>query len=259
MIDSHCHIGHIKGKQKDLVERALKNGITQFVNVSCQLSEVPTSLELSQKYDFIWSTIGIHPTLLSDNMEDDLKKVEEIAKREEKIVAIGEIGLDYYHDKFPHEIQREFFRKQLEISKILEIPAIIHCRSSKDPGENGAVFKDAFEDLESENISNAVMHCFSGNMDEAKRILDLGLIISFAGIITYKKNQKLQEVVKYVPLERILLETDSPYLTVEEKKGQAGEPADLKRIAEKIAEIKGTSFEKVAEITHKNTKRFFGI
>ncbi len=258
LIDTHCHISHLNKGQKAVIDRALKAGVTKFVNVTCKLEELHTSLDLAKQYDFIWSTAGIHPTMLTDNMERDLAIVRELAKSEEKVVAVGEIGLDYYHDKFPHDQQEAFFVAQLNIARELGLPAIIHLRSSKNPGGNEEVFVDALQILEREDFSNGVAHCFSGNMIEAEKLLDLGLMISFTGIITYQNNEELRKVVNMVPLDRMMLETDSPYLTIESRKGQ-GEPAYVKDIADKVAEIKGVPYEEVARITTANAEQFFGI
>lgn len=259
LIDTHCHISHLKRGQKAVIDRALKAGIKKFLNVACSIPECEPHLKLAKQYDFIWSTAGIHPTTLTDNMEKDLKWVRDFAASEDKVVAIGEIGLDYYHDRFPHDQQEAFFVAQLDIAKELGLPAIIHLRSSKNPGGNEAVFVDALRILERENFSNGVAHCFSGNMIEAEKLLDLGLMFSFTGIITYQNNEDLREVVKMVPLDRMMLETDSPYLTIESKQGQAGEPAYVKQIAQKVAKIKGVPFEEVARMTSENAERFFGI
>ena len=259
LIDTHCHISHLNKGQKAVIDCALKAGVTKFVNVTCQLEELHPSLDLAKEYDFIWSTAGIHPTMLTDNMEGDLNTVRELAGREEKVVAIGEIGLDYYHDKFPHDKQEAFFVAQLDIARELGLPAIIHLRSSKNPGGNEKVFVDALRILEREDFSNGVAHCFSGNMIEAEKLLDLDLMISFTGIITYQNNEDLRKVVEMVPLDRMMLETDSPYLTIESKKGQPGEPAYVRQIAEKVAEIKGVPYEEVARMTTENAERFFGI
>jgi TatD DNase family protein len=260
LIDSHCHISHLpRQSQKAVIDRALKAGVKKFVNVACQLSELQPSLALANEFEFIWSTAGIHPTSLTENMEKDLAVIREFAAREKKVVAIGEIGLDYYHDRFPHDRQKAFFTEQLRIADELDLPAIIHIRSSKNPGGNETVFVDALRILEREDFSNGVMHCFSGNMTEAEKVLDLGLMISFTGIITYAANESLREVVKMVPLDRMMLETDSPYLTVESRKGQAGEPADIRLIAEAVAKIKGVPLEEVARMTTANAERFFRI
>jgi TatD DNase family protein len=259
LIDTHAHISHFeKAKQAGVVERAMKAGIHKFVNVACTLEELEPHLELAKQYDNIWSTAGLHPTSLPEDREASLAKIRQFAG-EDKVVAIGEIGLDYYHDKHPHDMQEDFLTAQLEIAREFNLPAIIHLRSSKNPGENEAVFLDAIRILEREHFSNAVAHCFSGNMIEAERILDMGLMISFTGIITYERNEALREVAKAIPLDRIMLETDSPYLTIESNKGNPGESKDILEIAKCIADVKGISVEEVAQMTTENAERFFGI
>jgi len=259
LIDTHSHISHFKkAEQKGVLERALKAGVKKFINVACNLKECGPHLEFAKEYDNVWSTVGIHPTTLTDNMEEDLAKVREFAQNEDKIVAIGEIGLDYYHDKHPHGMQEAFLVGQLAIARELGLPAIIHSRSSKHPGENEEVFVDLIRILEREKFSNGVIHCYSGNMIEAEKLLDLGLMISFTGIITYQNNEELREIVKMVPLDRMMLETDAPYLTIETKKGR-GEPAYVADIAQTVADVKGVPLEEVAKFTTANAERFFKI
>lgn len=260
LIDSHCHISHLPQQSRQAVlAHALRAEVKKFINVTCRIDELQTSLNLAEEHDFIWSTAGIHPTSLTENMEKDMAFVRDFALRNKKVVAIGEIGLDYYHDRFPHDRQETFFIAQLNIAKELGLPAVIHLRSGKNPGGNEEVFVDALRILERERFSNGVAHCFSGNMIEAEKLLDLGLMISFTGIITYPVNEVLREVIKMVPLDRMMLETDSPYLTVESRKGQKGEPADIRPIAETVARIKGVPLEEVARITTANAERFFRI
>jgi len=259
LIDTHSHISHFeKTKQQDVIDRAFEVGVKKFINVSCDLKEFETHLALAKKHDFIWSTAGMHPTSLPEDRENGLSEIRKYAA-EKKVVAIGEIGLDYYHDKHPHDMQEDFFIAQLDIAREFELPAIIHLRSSKNPGDNEAVFLDAIRILERERFNNGVTHCFSGNMIEAEKILDIGLMISFTGIITYKNNEELRRVVKMVPLDRMMLETDSPYLTIESKKGQPGEPANVLEIAKTVAEVKCIPLDEVAKITTANAERFFKI
>lgn len=258
LVDTHAHISHFKPyKQKGVLVRANQAGVTKLINVACSLQECQPHLELAKKHDHIWSTAGMHPTALPSDRNGSLAKIREFAK-DEKVVAIGEIGLDYYHDKFPHDVQEDFFVAQLDIAREFGLPAIIHARSSKHPGENEAVFEDLIQILDREDFSNGVIHCYSGNMIEAEKLLDMGLFISFTGIITYQNNEDLRKVVKMVPLDRMMLETDCPYLTIESKKGQ-GEPAYLVDIAKTVAEVKGVDVGEVARMTTENAERFFGI
>lgn len=259
LVDSHCQLQHFKGGPKAVIDRALKADVKKMVTIACHPGEFGAVQDLTGAYDCIWTTAGIHPTSLTEDIEKDLAAIRQFASNEKKVVAIGETGLDYYHDRHPHDRQEAFFKGQLEIARELGLPAIIHIRSSKNPGGNEAVFADAFRILESFDFSNAVMHCFSGNMIEAEKVLDLGLMISFTGIITYAANESLREVVKMIPLDRMMLETDAPYLTVEGRRGQAGEPADIKVIAETVAKIKGVPLEEVARITTANAENFFRL
>ncbi len=260
LIDTHAHISHFpKGEQGGVLERARKAGVKKLINVACDLDQIDPHLELAKADEFIWSSAGVHPTSLKDDLEGAMKKIYESAKNEKKVVAIGEIGLDYYHDKFPREQQDLWLARQLKIAKELSLPAIIHCRAGKYPGENGGAFVDLIDILEREKFYNAVIHCFSGNLAEAEKLLELGLMLSFTGIITYQRNEDLRGVVQAVPLDRIMLETDCPYLTIEGKRGQPGEPAFMQKIVETVAKVKGVEVEVAINQIQKNTESFFGI
>ena len=260
LIDTHAHISHFPPPdQKGVMERARAAGVKKLINVACDLDQIEPHLKLAKTDEDIWSTAGIHPTSLNEDLEGSMKMIYEAAENEPKIVAIGEIGLDYYHDKFPHEMQDLWLTRQLEIASQLRLPAIIHCRAGKNPGENERAFIDLIKILERENFSNAVIHCFSGNKIEAEKLLDLGLMLSFTGVITYRQNEELREVVKMTPLNHLMLETDSPYLSIEGKRGQSGEPAFMPEIARCVAEMKGLSEKLVIEQIERNTEEFFGI
>lgn len=260
MIDTHAHI-HVfdKKDRAGVVERARKAGVQKIVNVACSLPEMGDCLALADEHEFIWTTVGIHPTELTDNIERDLERVFEYAKKEKKIVAIGEIGLDYYHDKFPHEVQHAFLAGQLNIAEMLGKPAIIHCRAGKNPGENEAAFLDLIKILEKTGFKNGVAHCFSGNAIEAEKLLDLGLMLSFTGVITYPNNHELREIVKKTPLDRIMIETDCPFLAPHAHRGKKNEPAFVVEVAKTIADVKGVPFAEVDRMTSANAERFFGI
>ncbi len=260
LVDTHTHLSHFpKDKLGKVIERAKKANVQKFINVACKLSECEKFIELANQNDSVWAAVGIHPTELTDNMERDLVVIKKLAQESDKVVAIGEIGLDYYHDKFPHDLQKKFLIGQLDIASELGLPAIIHSRAGKNPGENESVFIDLIQILKEEEFSNGVMHCYSGNMTEAESILDLGLMFSFTGIITYEQNEELREVVKMLPLDRIMLETDCPYLSIEGKRDQPGEPAMVAEIAKKVAEVKEVPLEEVTRMTTENAERFFGI
>lgn len=260
LIDTHAHISHFPlSEQKGVKERARKAGVKKLINVACDLDQIVPHLNLAKTDENIWSSAGVHPTSLNHDLEEAMKMIYTYAKNESKIVAIGEIGLDYYHDIFPHDVQDTWLTRQLEIARELDLPAIIHCRAGKNPGENDAAFIDLIKILEREDFSNAVIHCFSGNLIEAEKLIDLGCILSFTGVLTYERNENLREVVKKIPLDRIMLETDSPYLTVEGKRGQTGEPAFMVDIAKCVAEVKDLSENIVMEQIQRNTEGFFRI
>jgi len=259
-IDTHCHLNFVpKPMQDKVIERALKANVRKLITIACNLEQVGECLPLTDQYDFIWTTAGIHPTDLTDNLERDLEQIYEYAKNEEKVVGIGEIGLDYYHDRFPHHDQIAFLTGQLNIANQLKKPAILHCRAGKFAGENSEVFPDMLRVLKATKTKNAVMHCFSGNYDEAMQFLDLGLMISFTGIITYERNEELRRIIKDMPLDRMMIETDSPFLPPKKYKGKKNEPAYVIEVAKTIAEVRGMDIDEVLEITTKNAEGFFGI
>lgn len=259
-IDTHCHIDLLPGDdQAQAILRAQTANVKKMITVACNLEQVGRCLPLTDEYDFIWTTAGIHPTDLTEHLEQDLEKVMTIAKNEEKVVAIGEIGLDYYHDRFPKEVQMAFLVGQLNIAKQLGLPTIIHSRSGKNAGDNSAVFPDMLKILNDTGVANAVMHCFSGNYEEAQEFLNRGLLLSFTGIITYKNNEELRRVIKNMPMDRMMIETDSPFLTPQKYRGQKNEPAYVTEVVKTIAEVRGMSVDEVLEATSANAERFFGI
>jgi TatD DNase family protein len=252
LIDTHCHLSHFKKEDlESVIKRAEKANVKKIITVACTLDEIGQCLPIADEYENIWATAGIHPTQLTESIEEQLERIYKYAKNEEKIVAIGEIGLDYYHDKAEHDLQAIYFIGQLNIAKQLDKPAIIHCRGGKHPGKNEQAFIDMIHILERERFNNGVVHCFSGNKVEAEKLLDLGVMISFTDIITHQQNEELRDVVKNIPLGRIMLETDSPYISKE--------PADVVDIAKAVAEIKRVKIEEVIQITTENAERFFGV
>lgn len=259
-IDTHCHISFIpKRDQKKVIERALKANVRKLITVACSLEQIGQCLPLADQYDFIWTTAGIHPTDLTDNVERDLERVYEYAKNEKKVVAIGEIGLDYYHDRFPRGDQIAFLVGQLNIARQLKKPAILHCRAGKFAGENATAFSDLAKVLRELKFSNVVMHCFSGSYDEAMQFLDLGTMLSFTGIITYERNEELRRIIKDMPLDRLMIETDTPFLPPKKHKGKQNEPAFIMEVVETIAKVRGMSADEILDVTTKNAERFFGI
>ena len=248
-IDTHCHIYYDKYDHdiNDVINRASNNNVNNIICVGVDLESSRKSLELAEQYQSVFATVGYHPheaKLTSENYLDEIKKISQ----KSKVVAIGEIGLDYYYEHSDKKIQIKVFREQLELAKELNMPTIIHNRESDD---------DLYHNIKESNINKGVIHCYSSDIKYANKLFELGLIVSFTGIITFSK--KLQEVVKEIPMDKIMIETDSPYLTPIPFRGKRNEPYMVKYVAEKIAEIKNISVEEVAEITTKTAKDFFSI
>lgn len=247
--DSHAHLDDERfDTDRDLVISSLKDeGIDFFVNVGADMEGSRKSIELSEKYDFVYAACGVHPHDADSMTEDDLKELEKMLSHK-KAVALGEIGLDYYYDNSERETQKKWFIRQLSLAKKLDIPVIVHCRDAT---------LDCLEILKNSGVTKGVMHCFSGSFESAKEVLSLGWYISFSGSVTFKNAKNLQKAAEIVPMDRLLIETDSPYLSPEPVRGKRNDPSRVKYVAEKIAEIKGISVEEVAKITMENTKRFF--
>ncbi len=248
-IDTHCHIYYDKYDHdiNDVINRASNNNVNNIICVGVDLESSRKSLELAEQYQSVFATVGYHPheaKLTSENYLDEIKKISQ----KSKVVAIGEIGLDYYYEHSDKKIQIKVFREQLELAKELNMPTIIHNRESDD---------DLYHNIKESNINKGVIHCYSSDIKYANKLFELGLIVSFTGIITFSK--KLQEVVKEIPMDKIMIETDSPYLTPIPFRGKRNEPYMVNYVAEKIAEIKNISVEEVAEITTKTAKDFFSI
>jgi TatD DNase family protein len=250
-IDTHCHLDFPEFNQdRDaVIRRAKAEGIDYIINIGSSLKGSKASLELSRKYDFIYATVGIHPHD-ADSVNKEIKSEIEGLAGKEKVVAIGEIGLDYYRNFSRAENQKPLFNFLLNLGKDLNLPLVIHCRLAED---------DTLKILKQNMPLNAVVHCFSGNEAFLKECLDLGLFISFTCNITYKKAQNLRDLVQVTPLERVFLETDAPYLSPEGFRGKRNEPMQVKILAEVIARIKQIGTEDVARVTTENAKRFFNI
>ena len=248
-IDSHCHINFPELNQKidEVVKNMASNKISHALCVSVTLDKINEILELTRKYSNIYASVGVHPDY-EDIQEPDIDTLFKYSK-DKKIVAIGETGLDYFRLKGDLSWQRDRFRTHIQAAIKSELPLIIHTRNAQD---------DTISIMKEEGASSAtgVMHCFTESYEMAKKAIDLGFYISFSGIITFKNAETLRETVKKIPIENILIETDSPYLAPVPNRGKLNEPANVMYVAEKIAELKGIAVEKVAEIT---TNNFFTL
>ena len=256
--DSHSHYNDEKFDEdrEEIIKDTYESGITKFVCAGYNIESSLFSLELSKKYDFIYSICGISPNDIPQSEEElwkDVAKITEIVKenKSKKLVAIGEIGLDYYWNKENKELQKEAFEKQIDLANELELPIVIHSRDAS---------VDTIGMIRNHKVNKAgIFHCCQPNQEMVRQALELGYYISFAGPITFKNSKNAPDVIKMVPLDRILIETDSPYLTPEPNRGKRNDCRNVKYVAQKIAELKNVPIEEIAKITYDNAKRIFEI
>jgi len=246
MIDSHAHIfGEYYSNIEQLVDNLKRNNICAVINCSTCYKDALEVIELSKKYsNFLYAAVGIHPENISDN---NIKKLEELIINN-KVVAIGEIGIDYYWDKSNKEKQKELFINQIDLAIKYNLPIIVHTRDS---------IQDCLDILKTKRVKG-VIHCFTGSYEMAKEFIKLGFKLGIGGVLTFK-NSKLHEVIEKIDLENIILETDSPYLTPEPNRGKQNNPSNVYYVAKKISEIKNISLDEVIKITSSNSRELFDI
>ncbi|KFZ42820.1 TatD family deoxyribonuclease [Anoxybacillus flavithermus] len=253
LFDTHAHLNATQFQEdvEQVIERARAEGVSHIVVVGFDRPTIDRAMELVEQYPFIYAAVGWHPVDAIHMTDEDLSMIERLAAHP-KVVALGEMGLDYYWDQSPREVQKEVFRKQIRLAKKVKLPIIIHNRDAT---------ADIVDILHEENAGEVggVMHCFSGSIEVARQCMDMNFYISFGGPVTFKNAKKPKEVAKEIPLDRLLIETDCPYLTPHPFRGKRNEPSYVKYVAEAIAELKGLSFEEVAQKTSDNAKRLFGI
>lgn len=251
LIDTHCHLDFPEfDADRDLViKRAKVEGIAYFINIGSTLESSIASCELASKYQEIYSTVGLHPHDADDFNTCAEEKLKDLAKNK-KVVAIGETGLDYYRNLSSQNNQKEAFNQQIKLAKDLNLPLVIHSRQAEI---------EVMQILKAAMPLRAVIHCFSGDENFLKQCLDCGFFISFTCNITYKKAQGLRDMVKLTPLDRLMLETDAPYLSPEGFRGKRNEPLQIKLLAEEVSKIKGVSFQEIADKTTQNAKNFFNL
>lgn len=251
-IDTHCHLAskEFQADLPDVLARAREAQITAMIVIGAGdgFEGNERAVLLADQHANLWATVGIHPHD-AEQSADGLKK---IALSSKKVVAIGEIGLDYHYDHAPREVQQERFAEQIALAKELNLPIAIHSREAWE--DTIAIIKEA-----GPLPKAGVFHCFGGNLAEAHQTLDLGFTISISGIVTFKKAANLLEVVQKIPLEKIVIETDAPFLAPVPYRGKRNEPAFVKLVGEKIAEVRGMNVEELSKIIAENTKRLFGI
>ena len=252
IIDTHAHYDHkqFNEDRNELLANLPSLGIEYVVNVGSDMKSTAASIKLAEKYPHIFASVGVHPHYASI-FEDvtNLDKLRDFAKSK-KVVAYGEIGLDFFHNYSPPDMQREWFKKQLNIACELEMPVIIHSRDAND---------EVFGIIESSPARNGVIHSFSGDAALAIKYVELGFFIGVGGVVTFKKADMLKEVCKQIPLSKILLETDCPYLAPHPNRGKRNDSTKLNLVSEEIAAIKGMSVQEIKLATTTNAKVLFGI
>ncbi len=249
--ETHAHYDDKKFDEdrNDILNSLKENNIEYVVNVGADMKSSYDSIKLSQQYDFMYASVGVHPHEARNMKEEDYKILEKWLQYD-KVVALGEIGLDYYYDFSPREVQREVFKKQLKICENITKPVIIHSRDAN---------QEVFDIIKESKVRKGVIHAFSGSLEMALEYIKLGFFIGVGGVLTFKNANKLVNVVENIPLEHILIETDSPYLSPVPVRGTRNNSQNLKYIVEKISEIKHIEKENVEKITLETAKMFFCI
>lgn len=252
LFDSHAHVDDEKfeADRQEVLERAFSGGLDGILNVGACMASSARAIALAEAHPKVYAAVGIHPHDAKAAKEADYQQLADWVQLD-KVVAIGEIGLDYYYDFSPREVQKEVFIRQLDVARQTGMPFIIHNRDSH--GDMMDILRREAKGL------TGVFHCFSGSLEMAKELLKMGLYISVAGPVTFKNAAKLPEVVAALPLERLLIETDCPYLTPQPYRGKRNEPAYVRYVAAKLAEIRGVSEAEIAAATRENVRRLFGV
>jgi len=250
MIDSHCHLTDERIDTKKTIENMKADGLTALVTIGYDMDTSRQCLEIAKNNQNVYASVGVHPLDVSGMTEKDLDVLNQMSQ-EDKVVAIGEIGLDYHYEDTDRQLQKYWLCRQLELIEQVKLPAVFHLRDA---------YEDMLEIITAKRhklVKGGVMHCFSGSVETAKKYLDMGFYISLSGTVTFKNAKKLVDVAKIVPDDRLLAETDCPYLAPEPHRGQLNIPAYVRHTIDKLAEIRQKDFEYIEEITQKNTKNLF--
>lgn len=256
LFDTHCHLDdeRFNEDREELIGNLRKDGVERLVTAGYSLEGSKRAVELSEKYDFIYATIGISPNDIpetTEELDEELKQIEEIFMNAKKVVAVGEIGLDYHWNTENKDIQKQAFIKQIELANKLNLPIQIHTRDA---------VMDTLEILKNYPVDKkGIFHCCPFNRELVKEGLKLGFYISFAGPTTFKNSKNASEIIRLVPDDKMLVETDSPYLSPEPYRGKRNDPRNVQYIIKKIAEVKEKSFEDIEKIVYENANRIFNI
>ena len=254
--DTHAHYDFKpfdKDRHELLGKTLLDGGVGYILNVGTDMQSTRASIKLANTYDHVYATAGFHPHYTKNMVDSDLQIFADFCAKFSKIVAIGEIGLDFFHNFSPKDVQIRRFEQQLELALQLKLPVVVHCREADDE-----VF-DILKKSRAGEIVGGVFHCYAGNVTRARQLVEQGFHIGVGGVVTYKKSDMLREVVATTPKDRIVIETDCPYLAPEPHRGSRNDSRNLTHIAAKIAQIWGSTIEDVAQVTTQNAKKLFGI
>lgn len=249
-VDSHCHpyFDSYDADREEMIKKSFDAGVKKMVIVGCDKKTNRQVLEMSEKYDFMFATMGVHPADAPDDLDEE--EINFIRAHKDKIVAVGEIGLDYHHMSMSKEKQAENFRIQIRLAKELDLPIVVHSRDAAE---------DTLQILIEEEAKKVVFHCYTYDLEFAKKVWGHGYYTSFSGVVTYKNAASIQEAAKHAPLDLIMIETDCPFLAPQSIRGQRNDMSYVIEVGEKVAELRGEPAEKIAEATAKNAERFFGI
>ena len=254
LFDSHAHLNDARFDEdrEALIKKLQEEHVDLVLNPGADIETSISSVELANKYDFIYAAVGVHPHDVKDLDDTAIDTLRKLATENEKVVAIGEIGLDYYYDNSPREVQKEWFKKQIELANELKLPIIIHDRDAH---------QDTFEIIKNTKSPEigCVLHCYSGNVELAKEYVKMGYYIGVGGVVTFKNSRVLKEVVKAIPLECIVVETDCPYLAPAPHRGKRNSSAYLPLVIEEIARLKEITAEEVENVTYENAQRLYGL
>ena len=253
IFDTHTHLNveEFAGREAEELQLAKEMSVTAHNIVGFDRPTIERALELADNYDQLYATIGWHPT--EAGTYDEAVEAYLLDKlRHPKVLALGEIGLDYHWMTAPKDVQERVFRRQIQLSKELNLPFVVHTRDA---------LEDTYETIKSEGVGprGAIMHSYSGSLEMAERFIELGMMISFSGVVTFKKATDIQESAQNLPLDKILVETDAPYLAPVPKRGRENKTAYTRYVVEKIAELRGLTVEEVAQATYDNAKKVFGL
>ena len=261
-VDSHAHLEmqQFDADRPAMLQRAVDNGIETIVAIGSGTGpgSLDCGIQLADQYQFVYATIGIHPHEARLATDADFDEMAQLAKRP-KVIAWGEIGLDYFYDHSPREVQQQVFLRQLQLAQAARLPVVIHCRPSDGSEDAWEDCLKILRDHWAKAGLGGILHCFTGTWSHAERALDMGFMISFAGNVTFPKALQIREAAKHAPLDRMLIETDSPFLAPVPHRGKRNEPSFVKEVARQLGEIRGLSTEEVGLQTANNFYRFFSL